>query len=137
MLLLLRTNNMWIYVMSRVRPAGRPAVMRGKQFHVGHYTQTVRCLHTCHAYGYHCLPPFHITFTDLDFARGSQGQRKSKPLAFVCSDIFLLISMQVGFFFFYGIDQFKLNISVHKGNNCCFTDWVEKTNYRWLALGRL
>ena len=33
-------SSIWIYVLSRVRQAGRPPVLRGKTFNIGHYTQT-------------------------------------------------------------------------------------------------
>ena len=43
---LVHVNIIWIYVMSRVCPSGRPAgclsIFRGKNFNVGHYMQTVQ-----------------------------------------------------------------------------------------------
>ena len=40
---------------------------------------------------HHWLLSIPITFTDLDFARTSQGQRKAKPLGFIFSHTFELI----------------------------------------------
>ena len=39
----------------------------------------------CHAYRQHWLLPFYTTFTDIDLARGSQGQYKAKPIGFTFS----------------------------------------------------
>ena len=59
----------------------RPAVLCGKTFNVGHYSQTVPpyYLNISHVYRHHWLLPFYTIFTDLDHAWRSQGQCKAKP----------------------------------------------------------
>ena len=120
---------MWIYVISRVQPAGR---LPFQKLNVGQYTQTVQPIffNTWHACRYHCLLPFHTTFTDLDRFGGSQGQRKAKPIGFIFSHAFLFIRVK----FDVMMKQFKLNIwdyffftkiCWNKRNDCCLTDCVE------------
>ena len=39
---LIHMSIIWIYVVSRICPVGRPAVLRDKNFNVGHCMQTVQ-----------------------------------------------------------------------------------------------
>ena len=75
----------WI-CMSRVWP-----LFCGKNFKVGHNTQTVQPIFFCtfHAYRHHWLLPFYTTFTDLELDLGAQGQHKAKPIGFIFSNTFL------------------------------------------------
>ena len=105
--------------MIRVHPAGRLA---WQNFNVGHYPQTFQpdAFHTCHAYRQYWLLPLQATFADLALAKGSQSQRKAKPLGFILSHIFQLImtfktvlkqfklSTPLLFFFFFFFCAFPL-----------------------------
>ena len=65
---------------------GRPAILHGNSFNVGHYAQTFQpFFHTCYAYRRIDFLQFCTTFRDLDFAWVSQGQRKAKPVGFIFS----------------------------------------------------
>ena len=57
------------------------------------YMRTVQpfFFHTFYAYRHKWLLPFYTTFTDLDLAWGSQGQREVKTLGFIFSHTFYLI----------------------------------------------
>ena len=69
-------------------------------------TFSTNIFHTWHAYRHHWLWPFYITFTDLDFGLGSQGQGKAKSIGFIFLHTFQLILMKFDTVF----KQFKLNI---------------------------
>ena len=91
-----------------VRPSGRPSVLRGKNFNVGHYyhanCSTIFVIYL--ACSYALTSTILYRFADLDLAWGSQGQRKAKPIGFTFSHSLHLIKMK-----FDGVmKQFKLNI---------------------------
>ena len=71
-------SSMWIYVI-RSCLSDRPVFWRGKNFDVGHYTQTFKYFfYTCHAYRHHLLLTFYTTFTDLDLGCGVTRSVQSK-----------------------------------------------------------
>ena len=76
----------------------RPSVFPGKNFNVGHYTQTVYPNYFIPAVfiGHHYLLPFCNTFTDFDLAWGSQGQCETNHIGFIFLHIFHLIRMKFG-----------------------------------------
>ena len=122
-------------------PAGGPSsclsVLRGKNFNVGHYTQTVEpnlLIGTIDFY--HFMP---LT----DHAWGSQGQHEAKPIGVFFSHSFDLIGMN----FDVVMKQLKLNILRlllsrmywNKGNNCCLLTTFNKKSvgmhsdiYKWI-----
>ena len=64
--------------MSHVCPAIWPAILRGKNFNVGCYKQTVQLNFFIPAMligtvDFYDFIPLSVSFTDLDFAWGSQG----------------------------------------------------------------
>ena len=86
--------------------SGRLAVLRGKNFNVGHYTQTFKPFFIpAMLIGTTDFYKFFITFTDLKRGWESQGQCKAKPLGYIFSHTFELIRMK-----FEVLKQLKLNI---------------------------
>ena len=74
-------SNLWIYVMSRDRPDGRPScVAKTLTLDITRILSTFFFFRTCHSYRHHWLLPFYAIFIDLDLAWrkgvgvGSQGQ---------------------------------------------------------------
>ena len=93
---LINVSNMCIYGTSRVRPAGRQAVLCGKK----NERWTLRAMFNTKLVSYlACLQApltdhFYTTFSDLDLSWGSQSQRKAKPVGFIFSHTFQLIWMK-------------------------------------------
>ena len=87
--------------------------------------------YTCQACRRHWLLSIYTAFTNHDFARGTQGQRKAKPIGYIFLHTFQLIRLK----FDLVMKQLKLNILRlllnksywNKGNNSCFTDYIKKT----------
>ena len=113
-----------------VWPAIRPAILRGKDFNVGHYTHTfqqnvfIRATLVGTINFYHLLPT-------LTLPAGHKVSNKKNILA-----LFLTHFSTEQDEIWYGKMQFKLNILMHylfeicrtKGNNWCFADCVKKNN---------
>ena len=76
----LHLSKLRIYVISRVRPSGRPAVARGKFFSIGHYTQTFQPKFFVPALPIAIIYHFISLSVTLTLPRG-QKERKAKPLA--------------------------------------------------------
>ena len=115
--LLIHTSVSWVVF---INPSGQ----------LLHANCSTENFHTCHAYRYNLVLPFHFMFTDLDLTFGSQGQHEAKPVSFIFSHTFHLIKLK----FDVVIKQFMLNIVKvllskicrNKGNNCCCTGYVKR-----------
>ena len=82
-----------IYVMSRVRPSGRPAWQKLQCSTLRANCSTTFC-QTCHAFRHHWFILVYATFTDFDLAWGSQDQLDAKPIGFIFSHAFHRVRMK-------------------------------------------
>ena len=87
LVMLFRLINVWIYLMSRVRPASRPSNHSLCLANTFTLDITIRlfnsCFHTPNAYSHYWLLSVYTTFSDLHLALRSQGQHKENPLGFI------------------------------------------------------
>ena len=126
-LFLIHTSIMQTCVMSCACPYGWPAILHGKIFNIGHYTNystnfliPAMLIGTIDFYDFYHF----ITLTDLDLVWGSQVWHEVKPTGFIFSHTFHLSRMK----FDVVMKQFKLNIVRlllsriygNEGSNCCF-----------------
>ena len=95
----------WIYAMSRVCLSSWP-VLGSKNLHIGHTCKffLTKFVDTCHTYGHYWLLQCFTTFTDFNFAWGSQGQQNI--FGFIFSHTFHFIRLK----FDVVMNQFKLKI---------------------------
>ena len=127
----------WICVMSCIRSAGHagwPAILQGKNFIIGHYTQTVQpnCFKPAMSTGtidfYHFTPLSLI----LNLPGGYQVITKQNLLS-----SFSHAFHQNWMKYDVVMNQFKLKIlrlllskiCQNKGNNCCFMECVKKQTF--------